>query len=62
MRVRRFQPRHGNVGKRPNKSPKLYTRDCGLTHALPGITMLDGLLSYPVAGYSREGFAFGNPA
>ena len=62
MRVRRFQPQRGNVGKRPNRSPKLYTRDGGLTNALPGITMLDRLLSHPVAGYSREGFAFGNPA
>ena len=62
MQVRRFQPRHSNVGKRPNKSPKLPTRDFGLSRALPGITMPDGLLLRAVAGYSRKGFAFGNPA
>ena len=35
--VRRLQPFHANTGKRLVKSPKVYVRDSGLTHALLGI-------------------------
>lgn len=54
--VRRLQPFHANLGKRLVKSPKVYVRDSGLTHALLGIETLDDLLGHPVAGPSWEGF------
>lgn len=54
--VRRLPPFHANLGKRLVKSPKVYVRDCGLTHALLGIETLDDLLGHPVAGPSWEGF------
>ena len=57
MLLRRLQPWHSNVGKRLVKSPKLYVRDSGLTHALLGIASHDALLSHPVVGNSWEGFA-----
>lgn len=55
--VRRLTPWHGNVGKRLVKSPKVYVRDSGLTHALLGIGDREALLSHPVAGASWEGLA-----
>lgn len=57
MLLRRLQPWHSNVGKRLVKSPKLYVRDSGLTHALLGIASQEALLSHPVVGNSWEGFA-----
>lgn len=54
--VRRLQPWHANVGKRLVRSPKVYIRDSGLTHALLDITSPDALLSHPVIGGSWEGF------
>ena len=45
-----------NVGKRLVKSPKVYIRDSGLTHALLQIGTMDNLLAHPVAGFSWEGF------
>lgn len=54
--VRRLQPVHANVGKRLVKSPKVYVRDSGVTHALLGLDSLDALLGHPVAGSSWEGF------
>lgn len=56
MLVRRLPPWHANAGKRLVKSPKVYIRDAGLTHALLGIGTTDGLLSHPVVGGSWEGF------
>lgn len=54
--VRRLASYHVNVGKRLVKSPKVYIRDSGLTHALLGICDRDGLLGHPVVGGSWEGF------
>lgn len=53
--VRRLEPWHSNAGKRLVKSPRVYVRDCGIVHALLGITALDDLLAHPVAGASWEG-------
>jgi predicted AAA+ superfamily ATPase len=58
--VRRLQPYHANVGKRMVRSPKVYVRDSGLTHALLGIESLDGLAGHPVVGPSWEGFVIEN--
>lgn len=56
MLVRRLPPWHANAGKRLVKSPKVYIRDSGLTHALLGIETLEDLLGHPVVGGSWEGF------
>jgi len=53
--VRRLQPYHANVGKRLVKSPKVYVRDSGLTHALLGIETHEQLAGHPVVGTSWEG-------
>ncbi len=53
--IRSIRPWMSNVGKRLVKSPKVYIRDSGLTHALLQIGTMDGLLSHPVAGFSWEG-------
>lgn len=50
--IRTLRPWSGNVGKRLVKSPKVYIRDSGLTHALLTIDTLDGLLGHPVVGAS----------
>jgi len=55
--VRRLMPWHGNIRKRLVKSPKVYIRDSGLTHALLGIGEREALLAHPVAGASWEGLA-----
>ncbi|MYA88163.1 MAG: ATP-binding protein [Boseongicola sp. SB0662_bin_57] len=60
MLVRRLPPWHSNAGKRLVKSPKVYIRDSGLTHALLGIKTLEGLLGHPVVGGSWEGFCIEN--
>lgn len=60
MLVRRLAPWHANAGKRLVKSPKIYVRDSGLTHALLGIETVEGLLSHPVAGGSWEGYCIEN--
>jgi hypothetical protein len=54
--VRRLAPWHGNVGKRLVKSPKVYVRDSGITHALLGLGNKEQLLGHPVAGPSWESF------
>lgn len=54
--VRRLEPWHANVGKRLVKSPKVYVRDSGLTHALLSLGTAEQLLGHPVAGASWEGF------
>ncbi|GJL50453.1 MAG: hypothetical protein NPIRA01_16800 [Nitrospirales bacterium] len=48
--VRRLRPYHANVGKRLVKSPKVYIRDSGITHALLGILDREGILGHPVVG------------
>lgn len=55
MLVRRLPPWHANAGKRLVKSPKVYIRDPGLTHALLGIETTKDLLGHPVVGGSWEG-------
>jgi uncharacterized protein len=54
--VRRLPVWHHNVGKRLVKSPKVYVRDSGLTHALLGLRDREALLGHPVVGQSWEGF------
>ena len=58
--VRRLRPWSGNVGKRLVRTPKLYIRDSGLTHALLDIETWDDLVGHPIAGSSWEGFAIDN--
>lgn len=60
MLVRRLPPWHSNAGKRLVKSPKVYIRDPGLTHALLGIEAQEDLLGHPVVGGSWEGFCIEN--
>ncbi|WP_425041378.1 ATP-binding protein [Primorskyibacter sp. S187A] len=60
MLVRRLPPWHANTGKRLVKSPKVYIRDAGLTHALLGIETSEALLGHPVVGGSWEGFCIEN--
>ncbi|MBI5505074.1 MAG: ATP-binding protein [Deltaproteobacteria bacterium] len=58
--VRRLVPWSGNVKKRLVRSPKIYVRDSGLTHALLGLTTQEDVLGHPVAGGSYEGFVIEN--
>jgi len=58
--VRRLRPFRTNVGKRLVKSPKVYVRDSGLTHALLGIGDYNALAGHPVVGASWEGFVIEN--
>ncbi|MCY3770180.1 MAG: ATP-binding protein [Gammaproteobacteria bacterium] len=58
--VRRLPPFHANTRKRLVKSPKVYVRDSGLTHALLGITDHNALSGHPVVGPSWEGFVIEN--
>ncbi|WP_158971461.1 ATP-binding protein [Chachezhania sediminis] len=60
MLVRRLTPWHSNAGKRLVKSPKVYIRDAGLTHALLGLGTTEALLGHPVVGGSWEGFCIEN--
>lgn len=60
MLVRRLPPWHANAGKRLVKSPKVYIRDAGLTHALLGLDSTESLLGHPVVGGSWEGFCIEN--
>lgn len=54
--VRRLSPWHINTKKRLVKSPKVYVRDSGITHALLGIADYETLLGHPVSGMSWESF------
>lgn len=54
--VRRLEPWHANIGKRLVKSPRVYVRDSGITHALLGLATQEEVLGHPVAGASWEGF------
>ncbi len=58
--VRRLPPWHRNVGKRLVKSPKVFIRDSGITHALLGLSDKDALLGHPIIGSSWEGFVLEN--
>ncbi len=58
--VRRLQPWTFNVGKRLIKSPKIYVRDSGITHALLNIGKSNDLAGHPVVGGSWEGFVIEN--
>lgn len=53
--VRRLPAWRANVGKRLVKSPKVYVRDSGVTHALLGLADKEALLGHPVVGHSWEG-------
>lgn len=58
--VRRLKPWTYNAGKRLIRSPKIYVRDSGITHALLNITDYNELLGHPVVGGSWEGFVIEN--
>lgn len=58
--VRRLRPWAGNEGKRLVRTPKVYVRDSGITHALLGLTDLDDVLGHPVVGGSWEGWVIEN--
>lgn len=58
--VRRLQPWTFNIGKRLVRSPKIYVRDSGITHALLNIGAYNDLLGHPVVGGSWEGFVIEN--
>ena len=58
--VRRLKPWTYNVGKRLVRSPKVYVRDSGITHALLNVTDHNQLLGHPVVGGSWEGFVIEN--
>jgi predicted AAA+ superfamily ATPase len=58
--VRRLKPWTFNIGKRLVRSPKIYVRDSGITHALLNIESYNDLLGHPVVGGSWEGFVIEN--
>lgn len=58
--IRTLRPWSGNIGKRLVKSPKIYIRDSGITHALLNLTTYDDLSGHPVIGTSWEGFVLEN--
>ncbi len=58
--IRRLKPWIFNLNKRLVRSPKIYVRDSGLTHALLRITKFNDLLGHPVVGGSWEGFVIEN--
>ena len=58
--VRRLKPWTYNVGKRLVRSPKVYVRDSGITHALLNVSTVNDLLGHPVVGGSWEGFVIEN--
>lgn len=58
--VRRLKPWTYNAGKRLVRSPKVYVRDSGITHALLNIPTVNDLLGHPVVGGSWEGFVIEN--
>lgn len=58
--VRKLSPYTSNVKKRLVKSPKVFVRDSGITHALLNVQNFNELLGNPVAGKSWEGFVIEN--
>ncbi|PXX11395.1 uncharacterized protein DUF4143 [Nitrosomonas ureae] len=60
--IRKIQPYTTNIKKRLVKSPRIYVRDSGITHALLNIASYNDLLGHPVVGKSWEGFVIENIA
>jgi predicted AAA+ superfamily ATPase len=60
--IRKIQPYTVNIKKRLVKSPRIYVRDSGITHALLNIGSYNDLLGHPVVGKSWEGFVIENIA
>jgi predicted AAA+ superfamily ATPase len=58
--VRSLRPWTVNVRKRLVKTPKVYIRDSGITHALLQVDTFDSLLGHPILGFSWEGFVIEN--
>ncbi len=58
--IRKVQPYTANIKKRLVKSPKIYVRDSGITHALLNIGSYNDLLGHPIVGKSWEGFVIEN--
>ena len=58
--VRRLKPWSRNSKKRLVKSPKIYLRDSGISHALLRLTDKEMILGHPIAGASWEAFAIEN--
>lgn len=58
--IRKIQPYTANIKKRLVKSPKIFVRDSGITHALLNIGSYNDLLGHPVIGKSWEGFVIEN--
>lgn len=58
--IRKIQPFVANIKKRLVKSPRIYVRDSGLTHALLNIGSYNDLLGHPIVGKSWEGFVIEN--
>ena len=60
--IRKIQPYTTNIKKRLVKSPRIYVRDSGITHALLNIASYNDLLGHPVVSKSWEGFVIENIA
>ncbi|SOD22259.1 ATP-binding protein [Nitrosomonas ureae] len=60
--IRKIQPYTVNIKKRLVKSPRIYVRDSGITHALLNIGSYNDLLGHPIVGKSWEGFVIENIA
>lgn len=58
--LRTLRPFHTNLKKQYVKSPKIFVRDSGLTHALLHLQSGLQLYKHPVVGYSWEGFVIEN--
>lgn len=58
--IRKLQPWASNLGKRLVRTPKVYIRDSGLTHALLKIKDYEDLIGHPSVGGSWEGFIIEN--
>ncbi len=58
--IRKLPPWTFNIKKRLVKSPRVYVRDSGITHALLNISSYNDLLGHPVVGKSWEGFVIEN--
>lgn len=58
--VRRLPSWTSNIGKRLIRTPKIYIRDSGITHALLNISNYNDLQGHPVVGGSWEGFVIEN--
>lgn len=54
--VRILRPWEASLAKRQVKSPKVFVRDCGMLHAVLGVTTLAQLRERPQVGASFEGF------